>query len=989
MMHPMQRLALAAFATVVLMPTLSVAQTAPINEDLLATFRPRSIGPAVTSGRIHDVEALPNDPSTIFLASASGGLWKTTNRGHTWRNVFADKDVSTFGDVAIAPSNPRIMYAGTGEQNNRQSSSWGNGVYRSDDAGETWRHQGLVETRHIGKVLVHPNDPDIAYVAALGNLWRGNEERGVYRTRDGGRTWQRVHHVDEYTGAVDLVMDTRNPDVLYYAAYQRLRRTWGFNGGGPGSGIYRSTDGGDSWTELTNGIPSGDKGRIGLAISESNPRVLFALIEHADSDLQGTYRSGNGGDSWTRVNSLDPRPMYYSEIFIDPSNEDRIYVLATSSFKSEDGGRTFEEIAERPTYDVGVHADQHSLWIDPNDPNHLYMAGDAGLWETYDRGTNFRKVNNIPIAQFYAIGVDNRDPYWVYGGMQDNHSWMGPSETRRWIGILADDWKQTGFGDGMYQQVDPTNYRYVYANSNGGGYYRMDPETGDMLDIRPRAPEGEEAYRWDWVSPSLVSVHDPSVVYLGGNRLFISGDHAESWTRTEDLTRREDRDEMRLMGVFGADVTISRNDGTSNYGEIIVIAESPLDAQVLWVGTDDGNVQVSRDKGRNWTEVSGNIEGVRNGTYVSRILGSRTGAGVAYVALDAHRDGDFEPYVYRTRDFGQTWEPLMANLPSGSVNSMVEHPDNPNVLFVGTEHGLFVSTDAGGQWARMPNLPTTHIDDLVIHPREKDLIIGTHGQSAWILDDSSPLAEWTAAVSAASAHVFSIQGATIFNYRKDTSYRGNAEFHGTNPVSGALITYSLGAGGGSATLTVTNSSGRVVRELIVPSEPGVHRINWDLRHGTSEGPQLWTRHDDPSLARPVDDVGIWVSPGRYTVTLESRGTSATEIVDVQGDPQLPITQAMYEERETFLVELSAVPRRVEEARPGLQCGGFGFGGGPRPQGTDGEFCQIQRQAQQLIQGLAGGQVRPGTLYPPTPEHRARKVSLEERLERLLSSQREN
>lgn len=989
MLHLMLRHALPALFAAVLIPTPSVAQMAAIDEDRLSTFRPRLIGPAVTSGRVHDVEALPSDPSTVFLASASGGLWKSTNRGHTWRNVFAGKDVSTFGDLAIAPSNANVMYAGTGEQNNRQSSSWGNGVYRSDDGGETWRHLGLVETRHIGKVLVHPNDSDIAYVAALGNLWRGSEERGVYRTRDGGRSWQRVHHVDQYTGAVDLVMDNRNPETLYYAAYQRLRRTWGFNGGGPGSGIYRSTDGGDSWTELTNGIPSGDKGRIGLAISKSNPQVLNVLIEHADADMQGTYRSEDGGNSWTRVNSLNPRPMYYSKIFIDPSSEDRVYVLGTSSFKSENGGITFTEIAERPTYDVGVHADQHALWIDPNDPNHVYLAGDAGLWETYDRGVNFRKVNNVPIAQFYAIGVDNRDPYWVYGGMQDNHSWMGPSETRRWIGILADDWQQTGFGDGMYQQVDPTNHRFVYANSNGGGYYRLDPETGDMLDIRPRAPEGEPDYRWDWVSPSLVSVHDPSVVYLGGNRLFISGDHGESWTRTEDLTRREDRDEMRLMGVYGSDITISRNDGTSSYGEIIVIAESPVDSEVLWVGTDDGNVQSSQDGGRTWTEVSRNIEGVRNGTYVSRVVGSRTGPGVAYVALDAHRDGDFEPYLYRTRDFGQTWEPLMADLPSGSVNSMVEHPDNPDVLFLGTEHGLFVSTDAGSHWARMPHLPTTHVDDLVIHPREKDLIIGTHGQSVWILDDSSPLAEWTASVAAVSAHVFSIQQATIFNYRKDTSYRGQAEFHGTNPVSGAIITYALGAGEGPATLTVTNDAGRVVRELNVPSNPGIHRINWDLRHGTSEGLQDWTRHDDPRLARPVDNVGVWVSPGTYTVTLESRGTSATETVDVQGDPLLPITQAMYEDREAFLVELSAVSRRVQEIRPGLQCGGFGFGGGPRPQGRDGEFCQIQQQAQQLIQGLSGGQVRPGSLYPPTPEHRVRKTSIEERLERIISSLREN
>ncbi|SVC03385.1 uncharacterized protein METZ01_LOCUS256239, partial [marine metagenome] len=354
--------------------------------------------------------------------------------------------------------------------------------YRSDDGGDTWRHLGLVETRHIGKVLVHPADPDVVYVAALGNLWRGNDERGVYRSRDGGATWDRILFIDEFTGAVDLVMDGASPGILYEATYQRLRRAWGFNGGGPGSGIYRTTDGGDNWNELTNGIPEGDKGRIGLAISESNPMVLNALVQHADPGEQGTYRSEDGGASWRRVSSMDPRPMYYSEIFIDPSEQNRVYVLGTSTYRSEDAGATWTEIAERPTYDVGVHADQHGLWIDPNDSNHLYLVGDAGLWETYDQGVNFRKLNNFAIGQFYAIGVDNRDPYWVYGGMQDNHSWMGPSETRRWIGIINDDWMQTGFGDGMYQQVDPTSHRYVYANSNGGSYYRLDAETGDMLD---------------------------------------------------------------------------------------------------------------------------------------------------------------------------------------------------------------------------------------------------------------------------------------------------------------------------------------------------------------------------------------------------------------------------------------------------------------------------------------------------------------------------
>ena len=973
-----------------LAPVTSTAQTASPNETTgitttqLDAFRPRLIGPAVTGGRVHDVEALPHDPSTIFVASASGGLWKTTNRGHTWRNVFSDQAVSTFGDVAIAPSDSDILYAGTGEQNNRQSSSWGNGVYRSDDGGDTWRHLGLVETRHIGKVLIHPSDPDIAYVAALGNLWRGNEERGVYRTQNGGRTWERVLYVDEFTGAVDLVMNPANPRILYAATYQRLRRAWGFNGGGPGSGIHRSVDGGDTWDELTNGIPPGDKGRIGLAISQSNPRVLNALIEHADGAEQGTYRSEDGGATWRRVNSLDPRPMYYSHIFIDPSDEERVYVLATSAQKSENGGRSFSEIAERPTYDVGVHADHHALWIDPGDPNHLYLAGDAGLWETYDQGINFRKINNMPIGQFYAIGVDNQDPYYVYGGMQDTHSWMGPSETRRWIGILNDDWQQTGLGDGMYQQVDPTNHRYVYANSDGGEYYRMDPVTGDMLDIRPRAPEGEPRYRWDWASPSLVSQHDPSVVYLGGNRLFMSQDHGGSWTRTEDLSRRQDRDEFELMGVRGDDIEISRHDGTSGYGEITVLAESPVDPQVLWVGTDDGNLQVSQDGGRAWTERSGNVSGVRDGTYVSRIVASRTGAGTAYVAFDAHRDGDFEPYIFRTTNFGETWTPLAAGLPPGSVNSMAEHPDNPNVLFAGTEHGLFVSTNAGSEWAKLSHLPTTAVDDLVLHPREKDLVIGTHGQSIWILDDVGPLAEWTAEVASATTHVFRIQGATIFNYRKDTSYRGQAEFHGTNPVDGALITYALGPGRGTVALRITDASGRLVQELIVPSDPGIHRVNWDLRHSTLDRPQVWVRHDDSLLARPIGTKGPWVSPGTYTVTLEARGTTFTQTVEVRGDPLLSITQAMYEEREAYLLELLALQRRIDEARPDLQCGRSA-----NRDGTDAGLCEIQRQTRQLMDALGGQEVRPGSLHPPTPEHIRRQSAIEDRLERLLPSTRDD
>ena len=956
------------FVSCFLLAVAAVAAPPPAAGQSLTTrdmeaFHPRAIGPAVTGGRVHDVEALPDNPSTIYVASASGGLWKTTNRGHTWTNVFDTMAVSTFGDVALAPSNPEIVYAGTGEQNNRQSTSWGNGVYRSDDGGSSWRHLGLEATRHIGKVRVHPTNPDIAWVAALGNLWAGSEDRGVYRTEDGGRTWERVLFVNEHTGAVDLVVDESEPETLYAAMYQRLRRTWGFNGGGPGSGIYKSSDGGRTWSELTNGIPAGDKGRIGIAISASNPSVLNALIEHPDRDQQGTYRSEDGGATWARMSSMNGRPMYYSHIFIDPSDEDRVYTLATRSNVSEDGGRTWTQIALAPTYDVGVHADHHTIWINPADPNHLYLAGDAGLHESYDRGINFRKINNFPISQFYAINVDMRDPYWVYGGLQDNHSFFAPSETRRWEGILNDDWMQNGFGDGMYWQADPRDGRVAYGSSNGGNHFRYDTETGDMVDISPRAPMGER-HRFDWTSPSLLSAHDPDVLYVAGNRLFTSRDRGESWVRTEDLSRQIDRDQLELMGVRGSDITISRNDGTSSFGEATTLAESPLDPAVLWVGFDDGNLQVSRDGGRSWTEVSGNVAGLADGTYVSRITASKAGPGVALAAFDAHRDGDFRPLLFRTEDFGATWTPLHGGLPTlGSVNDVVEHPDDPGVLFVGTEHAMFASVDSGSSWAKIPNLPTTAYDDIVVHPRERDLVMGTHGRGIWILDDTRPLSEWREATTA--AHLFSIAPATIMIYKKDTSYRGQAEFAGENPVDGALLTYRLGAGAGEAQIEIARADGSVIRTMTVPGGEGTHRVNWDLRHAPT-GRDVWSRHDDPALARPIAPRSHWVSPGTYTVTLVARGLRSEQRLEVRGDPELTITQAQYEARERFLTEVQALTAEVQQLMrsAGVEAGGFGAPTGP-PDAPETQLRTIFRNVGGVYRGMNGGQVRGGTLYPPT------------------------
>ncbi len=936
---PFRALAAAFVAAAPFAPGLRplAAQTPPaISEADLAVLHPRSIGPAVTGGRITDLAVPPGHPSTIYVATASGGIWKSTNRGHTWTPIFDDQAVSTFGDVAIAPSNPDVLYAGTGEQNNRQSTSWGNGVYRSDDGGDTWRHLGLVGTRHVGKIEIHPTNPDIVWVAGMGNLWGEGEERGVFRSTDGGRTWDKVLYVDATTGAVDLAMDPTNPDVLYAAMYQRMRKAWGFNGGGPGSGIYKTTDGGDTWTRLSQGLPDVDMGRIGLAISESNPNIVMALVEAPNEpsgdqgqgggfggrgrggppNATGTYRSEDAGATWTKVSDQNGRPMYYSELFIHPLDPNLVFTAETNSKRSHDGGRTWEDIAAQPTYDVGVHLDMHAMWLDPDDTEHWLLAGDGGLHETYDGGANYRKINNFPIGQFYAIDVDMRDPYWVYGGLQDNHSWMGPSETRRWGGIVNDDWQEIGFSDGMYQQVDKAGPRYVYSSATQGSYTRVDVISGIKRPIGPTAPDGER-YSFDWTSPGMASDHQEGLFYMGGNRLFISRDFGDSFEATEDVSRGIDLSQRSLLGVPYDDFYISANDGVGGFGVITTLDESPLDMTVLWIGTDDGNLKVSRDQGASWTEVSGNVPGLPDETYVSRVVASGAELGTAYATFDGHRNGDFAPYVYRTTDFGATWTPLNAGLPEGSVNVLVEHPDNADVLFLGTEHSAWVSTDGGTHWARLQNVPTTAYDDMVIHPREKDLVMGTHGRSIWILDDTRPLAEWTAAAVTEPAHLFSIDQGTLFRYRKDTSYRAQGEFAGENPPDGVEVSYVLGAGSGPAELVITSPRDEVVRRMLVPSEPGLHRVNWNLRHGDPDSPDTWERFDDPDYARPPrQGPGPFVSPGRYQVTLRARGIERTQAVTVRGDPMLDLTDADYRATEAFGLRVEALNRLLQQAMQG-------------------------------------------------------------------------
>ena len=963
-----------------------------ISTDQLDQLTFRNIGPSVAGGRIHDIEVLPNDPATVFIASASGGIWKSSNKGTTWKPVFDDQAVSTFGDMAISLSNPDVIYAGSGEQQNRQSTSWGNGIYKSVNQGETWRSIGLEKTYHIARVIIHPENPNIVFVAALGNLWNSSKERGVYQTTNGGKNWKKVLYIDDMTGVVDMAMDKNNPNILYAATYQRMRKAWGFNGGGPGSGIYKTTDGGKTWNELTGGLPPGDKGRIGLAASKTRSNIIYATIEHADSS--GFYRSGNGGRTWKRVNKLNPRPMYYSHIFVDPNNDDIVYMLATEFYRTKDAGKTFYQMPTRPTYDVGVHSDHHTLWINPNNSNHFFLAGDAGLHESWDGGVAYNRLNNIPIGQFYGIGADMEVPYNIYGGMQDNHSWMGPSATRHWLGILADDWKQVGFGDGMYQQPDPES-SMLYNASQNGNIIRVDRKTGNMQGLKPFPSDSKEKYRFDWVTPLAISKHSSKKVFLGGNRLFISDNGGDSWERTEDLSSNTNRDSLTIMGVLGADIKLSKNDGTSSYGEIISISESPLWHRVIWVGTDDGNIQVSRDGGEKWEEVSGNITGIPAGSYVSRVLSSIRDRGSAYVTFDRHREGDWKPYVFRTEDYGKTWVPLTRGLPSGSVNVIAEHPDNPDVLFLGTEHAVYLSVNAGSDWTKFKsNLPTTLYDDLLIHPREKDLVLGTHGRSFWVLDDTSPLAEWSTVYNK-PVHVFSVRAATLFHYWKDTSYRAQEEWAGENPPYGAIISYLVNSDVDSVTITVKRRKNQIIRTYRQPVVKGsIQRLAWDLKYpppssqqneSKTEGLQKPKPEDIlPKPAHPLDPQGPSVSPGLYSVTIAAGNETSTQPIRVNPDPKLNLKVGDYRQQEKFLVKLMVIYENAYAMNENLK---IKIKELEKILDKDDEKLinvkdqqkqvnTIRTGATRLASELKGGGVRQGSFFPPTKTHLDRLLRLQ-------------
>ncbi len=853
----------------------AVAQS---QESVLSALKPRDIGPALMGGRVSDFAVYDADSSLFYAALASGGLLKTVNAGASWENVFANQNSVSIGDVAINPTDPNTVWVGTGEANSRQSSSWGDGIYKSTDGGNTWTHLGLEESHYIGRIVINPVDTDIVYAAALGHLWGANAERGVYMTTDGGLTWKNVLSIDADTGAVDLAMDPFNPKILYAAMYQRRRTSWGFNGGGAGSGIYKTADGGRTWKKLTNGLPPGDNGRIGLDIYRANPNVVVAIVENKDG---GVFRSEDKGGTWTKMNSLNPRPMYFSQIRIDPNDDSRIYVGGVQLHVSDDGGKTFRDDAA-----PNVHLDHHAFWIDPRNSNHLIDGNDGGIWVSYDRSKTWEHLNNYPIGQFYTVAVDMQQPYSVYGGMQDNASWGGPSSVRRRLGIMNQDWFQIQPCDGMYVAVDQKDAGSVYSDCQNGYIIRYDLKTGERKTIRPEAEPGEQL-RWNWTSPIVVSPHD-SALYIGANRLFRSTDHGHTWSAVSpDLTTKTNRETLPVMNVADKNITLSKHDGMTSFGNITTVSESAKRAGLIYVGTDDGKVQVTRDGGQNWTDLTARIAGVPKMLYVSRVFASSFEDGRVYASLDGHRSDDFNPYVYVSTDFGQTWKSIRANLPAkGPVYVIKEDTKNPDLLFVGTEFGLFASLDRGVSWNAWKSLPTVAVYDLVVHPRDYDLVVATHGRSIQVFDDISPLQQMKGQVPSDS-HLFDIRAATEFIPSESGWFTGGREYVAPNPAFGAYINYYLKAAAkGDITIRISDADGKLVRELKGPKETGLHRVVWDLRT-TPAAPQTTGFYFQPELT----NLGPLVLPGTYHVKLSVDGREQSATAQVFGDPLVQISDA--------------------------------------------------------------------------------------------------
>jgi len=862
----------------------------------------RSVGPAWASGRIADLAVNPSNHSEIYAAVASGNIWKSENNGTTWEPIFDKYGAYAIGCIVIDPGNHNVVWAGTGENNHQRALGWGDGVYRSDDAGASWKNMGLKESRQIGGIAIDPRNSDVVYVAAEGSVWGPGGERGLYKTADGGKTWEKILNISENTGINNVVLDPRNPDVIYCTSEQRRRHVGMKISGGPESAVYKSTNAGKSFEKIMKGLPGGDLGGMGIAISPVNPDVLYLIVE-AQGEAGGFYRSVNRGASWQRMNSYHSSGQYYNKIICDPKDVDRVFSLDTYTQVTVDGGRTWSRVSNN-----GRHVDDHALWIDPTNTDHFYIGGDGGIYETYDNGSNFIFKSNLPVTQFYRVAVDNSYPfYYIYGGTQDNNSMGGPSASTS-NGVVNDDWFVTSGGDGFWVAIDPEEPDIVYTESQYGNASRYDRRSGESVSIKPFPGEAELTYRWNWDTPILISPHNNKRIYMAANFLFRSEDRGSSWkTISPDLTRNENRDNFKVMDRYWPSDAVAKNKSTSLWGTIVSLTESPVQKDLLYSGSDDGVIAVSEDGGANW-RMNKTYPGVPEYTYVSDLLADKYNADVVYATFNNHKRDDFRPYVLKSTDKGRTWTSISANLPAnGPVHTIEQDHVNPNLLFLGTEFSFFVSFDAGATWTEFNRgLPTIAVRDIAIQERENDLVIATFGRGFYVLDDYTPLQNYSKSITTKAGYIFPIKDARMFVQTDEFDNQGSMYYVAKNPPYGATITYYVDTVPKTARdirkekekklvekgdfipqptarelsleereikpyliFTISDEEGSVIRKLYKNASKGVGRVTWNFTYAGYQPVRASGKFS------PVADEGrgrwggggISVIPGKYFVSM--------------------------------------------------------------------------------------------------------------------------
>jgi photosystem II stability/assembly factor-like uncharacterized protein len=886
--------------------------------DTFSGLKFRLIGPAVASGRVMSIAVNPRDKFEYYVGVASGGVWKTVNDGTTWTPVFDKEGSYSIGWITLDPNDPAVVWVGTGESNSQRSVSYGDGIYRSDDGGKNWTNLGLKKSEHIGRVVIDPRDSKVVYVAAEGPLWGPGGDRGLYKTTDGGKNWKAVLTISENTGVVDVAIDPSNPDIVYAAAYQRRRHVFTLIDGGPESAIYKSTDAGASWNKLKSGLPTVDMGRIGLAVSPADPNVVYATIEAGDGK-GGVFRSDDKGATWERRNEFDAGAMYYARVVADPKNVDRIFVMNVTMRESLDGGKTLHKVEE-----TNHHGDDHMVWIDPEDTKHWIFGSDGGMYETWDNAKNWEFKANLPTVQFYDVAVDNALPFYnVCGGTQDNFSWCGPARTRNLNGIVNSDWYVTTGGDGFHSQVDPEDANTVYSESQYGVLVRYDKPTGQELLLQPQEGKGEPPLRWNWDSPVIISPHSHTRIYFAANRLFRSDDRGDTWKAISgDLTRQIDRNKLPVMGRVWEPDAVAKNQSTSFYGNIVALSESPKKEGLIYVGTDDGLIQVTADGGASWTKYD-KFAGVPDTTYVSRLAASRYDASTVYAAFDNHKNEDFKPYLLRSSDGGKSWTSIAGNLPeNGPVLAFAEDTVNANLLFAGTEFGAFFTVDGGSHWVQLKGgLPTIAVRDMVIQAREGDLVIATFGRGFYVLDDISALRFFHAAPMEMPSGLYAIKDALLYVERhplgaSKKAFQGDAFYTADNPPYGAVLTAylkeklktkkekrqdaekeaakknqtlpyptndELRAEAGEAKpevyFVVYDESGAAVRRVEGSIDSGFQRAAWDLRY---PAPSLRESTEEGEDFAPAGTQGPLVISGTYRVQMFQKvGGAVSELGNMQ------------------------------------------------------------------------------------------------------------